>query len=140
MIHPFEVLADPVRHRIVEVLAVGDHRAGEIGDVVSFEFGISRTAVSHQLRTLREQGVVASAVDSSEPRARRYRLNAEFLGRLDDAVTQLFDLWDQRYGSVERRAPIPPTTPTRRSRVHRLGVAAARRTRVEAARWAGDEG
>ena len=138
MIHPFEVLADPVRRRIVEVLAVGDHRSGEIGDVVSFEFGISRTAVSHQLRTLREHGVVTATVDSSEPRARRYRLNAEFLARLDDAVAHLFGLWDHRYGSAERRAPIAPSTPTRRSRAHRLGDAAARRTRADAARWAGD--
>jgi DNA-binding transcriptional ArsR family regulator len=140
VIHPFELLADPVRRRIVEVLAVGDHRAGEIGDVVSYEFGISRTAVSHQLRTLREHGVVTSAVDSSEPRARRYRLDSEFLARLDDAVGHLFDLWDHRYGSFERRAPIPPSTPTRPSRVHRLGRAAARRVEADAARWTGDEG
>jgi len=139
VIHPFEVLADPVRRRIVEVLAVGDHRAGEIGDVVSFEFGISRTAVSHQLRTLREQGVVTSAVDSSEPRARRYRLNAEFLARLDDAVTHLFELWDHRYGSAERRAPIPPSTPTRPSRVHRLGDSAARRANGDVEGWTGEQ-
>ena len=96
VIHPFVVLADPVRRRLVELLAVGDHAAGTLCDVASNEFVISRTAVSHQLRTLREQGVVVSSVDPAEPRSRSYRLDPGFLARLDDEVGRLFLLFDHR--------------------------------------------
>ena len=88
MLHPFVVLADPVRRRIVEVLAVGDHSAGTPCDLVSTEFGVSRTAVSHQLRTLRANGAVHSTIDPAEPRSRSYRLEPGFLERLDLEVGQ----------------------------------------------------
>jgi DNA-binding transcriptional ArsR family regulator len=52
MTHPFEILAQPIRRRIIEVLAVGDHTAGELCDVVTVENRVSRTAVSHHLATL----------------------------------------------------------------------------------------
>ncbi|MEE2035570.1 transcriptional regulator, partial [Rhodococcus sp. CC-R104] len=44
--HGFEVLADPVRRRVLELLAVGAHAAGEIGAAIGAEFGISQPAVS----------------------------------------------------------------------------------------------
>ena len=52
----FDVLADPVRRRIIELLADGERQAGEVGAVVQAEFGISQPAVSLHLRILREQG------------------------------------------------------------------------------------
>lgn len=57
--HAFEILADPVRRRIVELLAGGELSAGEVADVISAEFGISQPAVSAQLRTLRDAGFAA---------------------------------------------------------------------------------
>ena len=52
----FDVLGDPVRRRIVEVLARGETTAGEITSVVVDEFGITQPAVSRHLRILRESG------------------------------------------------------------------------------------
>jgi DNA-binding transcriptional ArsR family regulator len=54
--HAFDVLGDPVRRRIVELLAQGERAAGEISMVVQAEFGISQPAVSQQLRVLRDSG------------------------------------------------------------------------------------
>jgi DNA-binding transcriptional ArsR family regulator len=52
----FEVLADPVRRRILELLAVGEVASGEVADVVRAEFGLSQPAASQHLKVLRESG------------------------------------------------------------------------------------
>ncbi|WP_317451023.1 metalloregulator ArsR/SmtB family transcription factor [Microbacterium thalassium] len=54
--HALDILGDPVRRRILELLADGERSAGEIGDVVQREFGISQPAVSQHLRVLRDAG------------------------------------------------------------------------------------
>lgn len=54
--HALDVLGDPVRRRILELLADGEVSAGEVGRIVQAEFGISQPAVSQQLRVLRESG------------------------------------------------------------------------------------
>ena len=54
--HALDVLGDPVRRRILELLAEGEHSAGDIGEVVQREFGISQPAVSQHLRVLRDSG------------------------------------------------------------------------------------
>ena len=54
--HALDVLGDPVRRRILELLASGEQSAGEVGEVVQREFGISQPAVSQHLRVLREAG------------------------------------------------------------------------------------
>ena len=118
MMHAFEILAEPVRRRIIEVLAVGEHTVGNLNDVISFEFGVSRSAVSHHLRILRDEHVVSVRPDLQE---RWYMLDEEFLERLDHAVGALFLLWDHRYGSNVGRIPIPPVTPSRTPHAHRAG-------------------
>ena len=132
MVHPYELVANPVRRRILEVLAVGDHDAGTLGELAAMEFGTSRTSVSYHLRTLREHGAVWSSIGSDDPRSRSYRLNPEFLAALDDAVAELFDFWEQRYGTAEGRAPVGPRTS---DRVHRFGDAERRRRRAALAEW-----
>ncbi|WP_426182155.1 ArsR/SmtB family transcription factor [Microbacterium sp. TWP3-1-2b2] len=54
--HAFDVLSDPVRRRILELLVDGEAPAGHISTVIEQEFGISQPAVSQHLRVLREQG------------------------------------------------------------------------------------
>lgn len=54
--HAFDVLGDPVRRRILELIAEGEESAGRITAVVTEEFGISQPAVSQHLRVLRESG------------------------------------------------------------------------------------
>jgi DNA-binding transcriptional ArsR family regulator len=56
IVHALDILGDPVRRRILELLADGELSAGEIGDEVQREFGISQPAVSQHLRVLRESG------------------------------------------------------------------------------------
>jgi len=56
--HAFEVLADPVRRRILELLADGEQTSGAISLRVHDEFGLSQPAVSLHLRVLRENGFV----------------------------------------------------------------------------------
>ena len=50
--HAFDVLGDPVRRRILELLLGGRTRGRDIGAVVQAEFGISQPAVSQHLRVL----------------------------------------------------------------------------------------
>ena len=54
--HALDILGDPVRRRILELLAEGERSAGDIGEDVQREFGISQPAVSQHLRVLREAG------------------------------------------------------------------------------------
>lgn len=54
--HAFDVLGEPVRRRILELLAGGERSAGEITATVQEEFGISQPGVSQHLRVLRESG------------------------------------------------------------------------------------
>ncbi|MGD7732560.1 ArsR/SmtB family transcription factor [Propionibacteriaceae bacterium G57] len=54
--HALDVLGDPVRRRILELLTGGETSAGEIAAQIHDEFGISQPAVSQHLRVLREQG------------------------------------------------------------------------------------
>ncbi|MET0812704.1 MAG: metalloregulator ArsR/SmtB family transcription factor [Microbacterium sp.] len=54
--HALDILGDPVRRRILELLARGERSAGDIGQVVQEEFGISQPAISQHLRVLREAG------------------------------------------------------------------------------------
>ena len=54
--HALDVLGDPVRRRILELLAVGEESAGDLGSTITAEFGISQPAVSQHLRVLRENG------------------------------------------------------------------------------------
>lgn len=54
--HALDVLGDPVRRRILELLAGGEESAGDLGSVIQREFGISQPAVSQHLRVLREAG------------------------------------------------------------------------------------
>lgn len=119
--HPFEIAAEPVRRRIIEVLAVGDHAVGTLNEVIAAEFSISRSAVSHHLRILRDAEVVLVQPDEALPQSRLYRLDETFLERLDDAVGEFYNLWDHRYGTALHRAPIHPATASRAPHRHRAG-------------------
>ncbi|WP_431801543.1 ArsR/SmtB family transcription factor [Microbacterium sp. bgisy203] len=85
--HPFAVMADPVRRRIVEILASGEHTSGNIAEAIGVEFRISRTAVSKHLRILRDAGFVDVVADE---RWRWYYFTAEGFQHLDDCLDELF--------------------------------------------------
>jgi DNA-binding transcriptional ArsR family regulator len=54
--HAFDVLGDPVRRRILELLADGEMTSGAVCAVIREEFGISQPGVSQHLKVLREAG------------------------------------------------------------------------------------
>ena len=55
-VQAFDVLGEPVRRRILELLAEGEQSSGAISHTIRAEFGITQPAVSQHLRVLRESG------------------------------------------------------------------------------------
>ena len=78
--HALDILGDPVRRRILELLADGERSAGEIGEVVQREFGISQPAVSQHLRVLRESGFTTVRADGTR---RLYAVDPDPLAAAD---------------------------------------------------------
>src|SRR3981189_3203344 len=97
--HAFEILGDPVRRRIVELLADGEQSAGEIGTVIQHEFGISQPAVSQHLRVLRENGL--ASVRASGAR-RLYAVDAAPLHEVDEWLQPYRPFWNQRPDAAGR--------------------------------------
>jgi DNA-binding transcriptional ArsR family regulator len=95
--HAFDILGDPVRRRIVELLADGEQAAGEIGSVIQREFGISQPAVSLHLRVLRENGF--ATVRASGAR-RLYAVDAAPLQEVDQWLQPYRRFWDQRLDAL----------------------------------------
>ena len=85
-----DVLGDPVRRRILDLLARGETSAGELAAAVQEEFGISHPGVSHHLRVLREAGFVAVRVDG--PR-RIYRLRPDGFDDVDEWLDRFRRIW-----------------------------------------------
>jgi|ERR1700733_1543018 len=86
----FDVLADPVRRRILELLAGGERTSGGICEVIRDEFGISQPAVSAQLRVLRESGF---ATVRPEGTRRLYAVTAQPLREVDDWLERFRAYW-----------------------------------------------
>ena len=71
-----ELLADPTRRRIIALLAVRALRPSTI----AAEIGLSRPAVSRQLRLLREAGLIERTPSFVDRRALVYRIPHSQLG------------------------------------------------------------
>ena len=95
--HAFDVLGDPVRRRILELLAEGEHASGEIVDVIQSEFGISQPAVSQHLKVLRESGF--AHVRTEGPR-RLYTMDAAPLRDVDMWVEKFRGFWDHKLDAL----------------------------------------
>ena len=79
--HAFDVLGDPVRRRILEMLAEGEHASGAITAVIRSEFGISQPAVSQHLRVLRDGGFAYVRADGTR---RLYTVGSAALQEVDE--------------------------------------------------------
>lgn len=91
----FEILADPSRRRILDLLRARERPAGELVDALE----LSQPAVSRHLRVLREAGLVEARVDAQW---RRYRLRPEGLRELDAWLEPYRLLWSGRLDELER--------------------------------------
>src|SRR3982751_5516228 len=96
--HAFDVLGDPVRRRILELLAAGELTSGAITQVVQAEFGISQPAVSQHLRVLRESGFTNVRPEGAR---RLYGVDARPFRELDEWLGPFRDFWEQRLDSFE---------------------------------------
>jgi DNA-binding transcriptional ArsR family regulator len=95
MVPVFEVLAEPNRRRILELL--GD-RERPVGDLVG-KLDISQPAVSKHLRILRQAGLVESR---SEAQRRLYRVRSEPLKEMFEWLQPYRHLWEAGLDKLER--------------------------------------
>ena len=85
----FEVLAQPIRRSILDVLCDGEHLVGEL----AVSLGLTQPVTSKHLRVLRDAGLVTVRVDG--PR-RWYGLRIEPLAELDDWLAPYRWMWESR--------------------------------------------
>jgi DNA-binding transcriptional ArsR family regulator len=91
----FEVLAEPNRRRILDLLRDRERPVGELVDALT----VSQPAVSKHLRVLRDAGLVESRVDAQR---RVYRVSAAPLREIDDWLAPYRALWTSSLDALER--------------------------------------
>jgi DNA-binding transcriptional ArsR family regulator len=89
-------LADPTRRQIVEMLAGGELRAGEIAR----HFAISPPAVSQHLRVLKAAGLVRARIDAQR---RIYELDPQGFAELDQWLRGMKQFWRRKLDALERQ-------------------------------------
>lgn len=95
--HALDILGDPVRRRLLELLSAGELSAGELADAAGAEFGISQPAVSQHLRVLRENGF---ATVRPEGTRRLYAVRAEPLQEVDVWLDGFRRFWVPRMAAL----------------------------------------
>jgi DNA-binding transcriptional ArsR family regulator len=97
----FEVLADPTRRRILDLLRERPRLVSELTE----ELGLSQPGTSKQLRVLREAGLVAVRPDAQR---RWYELRPEPLAEIDAWLAPYRSFWNQRLDAMEQRLDAMP--------------------------------
>ena len=95
--HAFDVLGDPVRRRILELIADGEQSSGAIAAVIQAEFGISQPGVSQHLRVLRESGFATVRAVGAR---RLYAVDSEPLREVDLWLEPFRRFWNQRLDAL----------------------------------------
>jgi DNA-binding transcriptional ArsR family regulator len=91
--HAFDILGDPVRRRLLELLADGERSSGEMTAVIQSEFGITQSAVSQHLKVLRDAGFASVRIDG--PR-RIYAVEAAPMQAVDAWLEPFRAFWTPR--------------------------------------------
>jgi DNA-binding transcriptional ArsR family regulator len=91
----FEVLAEPARRRLLDLLIAGSRPVGELVQ----ETGLSQPNTSRHLRILREAGLVESQADGQR---RLYALRREGFAEIERWLAPFAQLWRDRLGDLER--------------------------------------
>ena len=91
----FEVLAEPNRRAILNLLVSSQQSVGEIEQ----QLGMPQPTVSKHLRVLREAGFVESTVDAQR---RLYRLRPEPLQEVDAWLAPFRRFWSAHVDALER--------------------------------------
>ena len=95
--YAFDVLGDPVRRRILELLADGERTSGEVTTAIQAEFGISQPGVSAHLRVLRESGFTTVRAAGAR---RLYTVDTAPLREVDEWLGQFGRFWEQRLDAL----------------------------------------
>ncbi|MCW2597232.1 MAG: sdpR2 [Jatrophihabitans sp.] len=90
----FEVLAEPNRRRILDLLRTGER---PVGDLVA-DLGLSQPAVSKHLRVLRDADMVRVRTDAQR---RLYRVSPGPLRELDEWLAPYRALWEGSLDNLE---------------------------------------
>jgi DNA-binding transcriptional ArsR family regulator len=89
-VHAFDVLGDPVRRRILELLADGELTSGAVSSVIQEEFGITQPAVSQHRKVLREGGFATVRPAGTR---RLYSVNSSPLQEVDAWLDPFRRFW-----------------------------------------------
>jgi DNA-binding transcriptional ArsR family regulator len=95
--HALDVLGDPTRRRILELLADGEQSACDIAAVLERELGLSQPAVSQHLKVLREGGFTSVRPEGTR---RLYAVDATSFREVDAWLDGFRRFWDQRLDSL----------------------------------------
>ena len=95
--HCFDVLGDPVRRRILELLADGEHASGEVVSIVQKEFDISQPAVSQHLKVLRESGFATVRNDGTR---RVYAVDTAAMQEVDVWLDKFRGFWNHKLNAL----------------------------------------
>jgi DNA-binding transcriptional ArsR family regulator len=97
----FEVVVDPSRRRILDLLR---HEEQSVGDLVE-RLGMSQPGVSKHLRVLREAGLVRVRQDAQR---RWYRLDPQPLTEIDAWLAPYRAYWSAHIDALERHLDANP--------------------------------
>jgi DNA-binding transcriptional ArsR family regulator len=95
MASAFEVLAEPTRRRILDLLRDGERSVGELVDRLT----LSQPGVSKHLRVLRDAGLVQVRIEAQR---RWYGLRPEPLTEIDAWLEPYRRLWAQHVNALEQ--------------------------------------
>jgi DNA-binding transcriptional ArsR family regulator len=97
-VHAFDVLGDPVRRRLLELLGDGERSAGQLAATIGQEFGISQPAVSQHLRVLRESGFTTVRAEGTR---RMYAVTPDALRPVDDWLEGFRHFWAPKLDALD---------------------------------------
>lgn len=100
----FEVVAEPTRRRILDLLRERPRLVGELTD----QLGLSQPGTSRHLRVLRDAGLVQVR---PEGQRRWYELDPAPLVEVDAWLTPYRWLWEDRIDALERHLDKMPDRP-----------------------------
>lgn len=92
----FEIVADPTRRAILDLLAQGEQTAGELVDAFP---ALTQPAVSRHLRILRESRLVEAKISAQQ---RIYNLRPERLIEIDKWLSRYRNFWAQSLDALEK--------------------------------------
>jgi DNA-binding transcriptional ArsR family regulator len=96
-VNAFDVIGDPVRRRILELLAGGARTSGAVVEAIAAEFGISQPAVSQHLKVLRESGFATARPDGTR---RLCSIDLAGIDEVDRWLSNLRGFWERRLDAL----------------------------------------